>query len=238
MEQTDSCLCHDFAVTHRTEVNFSKWQKDFWFIFVAYFEIRVLWYVFLDAFLIDACIIWWIYIITCNLKHLKCFLPSCCQAHVLKRWRLEGTAKDRLGLVKCHRTLTHCSLSSCVLVLVWAEMTTDTSEGVGRESGLGGGRLFEIQSSVFILWSHPTVIQIHAAWGKNDIFVLRRVWILLFCSHLVCSVLMVTVECVDSLGCVWGCKVGIFLWVLNNWFPHSGVQRSAVKIKTSSVYNR
>lgn len=201
MEQTDSCLCHDFTVTHRTEVNFSKWQKDFWFIFVAYFEIRVLWYVFLDVFLIDSCITWWIYIITCNLKHFKCFFPLCCQAHVLKRWWLEGTAKDRLCLVKCHRTLTHCSLSSCVLVLVWAEMTTDTSEGVGRESGREGDCLrFRAVCSFF---GH---IPLWYKYMRLEVKMMFLCWdVCESCSHSVCSVLLkVTVECVDSMVCVWG----------------------------------
>lgn len=63
-------------------------------------------------------------------------------------------AKDRPRLLKCRLTLPLCSMSSCVLVLVWAEMTTEASEGVdgekerGRE---GGGGLVEIQSSVLVL---------------------------------------------------------------------------------------
>lgn len=57
---------------------------------------------------------------------------------MLERWCLEAAAKDRPGLVECRLTLTHCSMSSCVLVLVWAEMTTEASEGVDggeRERG-------------------------------------------------------------------------------------------------------
>lgn len=170
---------------------FLEWQNDFGFRI----ETREFWYdFFFWMFLVDSHLLWWIYIRTYNLKYLKCLFPLCCQAHVLKCWWLEGTAKDRPGLVKCHLTRTHCSVSSCVLVLVWAEMTTEASEGVGRERE-GGSLGFR---AVFILWSHPTVIQIHAAWGKT-MFLCSDVRKPAVFSHSVCSVLsMVTVECLDS----------------------------------------
>ena len=61
---------------------------------------------------------------------------------MLERWCWEDRAKDRPVLVKCRLTLTHCSMSSCVLVPVWAEMATEASEGVDgeKEGRMEGGR--------------------------------------------------------------------------------------------------